>query len=65
VLFVTAIATFLDGRRTGVGKVPSGSHANLSAKEAAAFDLPAEELHHSHDEDIAGGRSRSRDGEHV
>jgi ACS family tartrate transporter-like MFS transporter len=65
VLFVTSIATFLYGRRTGAGKVPSGSHADLLAKEAAAFDLPAEELHHSHDDDIAGGRPRSRDGEPV
>jgi ACS family tartrate transporter-like MFS transporter len=65
VLFVTAVATFLYGRRTGAGKVPAGSHADLLAKEAAAFDLPAEELHHSHDEDIAGVRPRSRDGEPV
>lgn len=53
-LFVTSIATFLYGRATGAGRVPTGSHEDLLAREAAALDVPAEETHHSHDEDIVG-----------
>ena len=49
VLFITATATFLYGRKIHAGKVPSLSHEDLLAKEAAAFDLPAEELHHRGD----------------
>jgi MFS transporter, ACS family, tartrate transporter len=56
VLFLTSIATFLYGRATGAGRVPSGSHEDLLAKEAAALDLPSEETHHSHDEDIVRAR---------
>jgi len=49
VLFITATATFLYGRKIHAGKVPPLSHEDLLAKEAAAFDLPAEELHHRGD----------------
>jgi len=52
VLFITATATFLYGRKIHAGKVPPLSHEDLLAKEAAAFDLPAEELHHRGDPDI-------------
>jgi MFS transporter, ACS family, tartrate transporter len=52
VLFITAIATFLYGRTIHAGKVPTGSHEDLLAKEVAAFDLAAEELHHRGDPDI-------------
>jgi ACS family tartrate transporter-like MFS transporter len=59
VLFVTAIATFLYGRRTGAGTVPTASHEDLLAKEAAAFELPADELHHRGDPtDVADRRNR-------
>jgi ACS family tartrate transporter-like MFS transporter len=61
VLFLTSIATFLYGRATRAGRVPVGSHEDLLAKEAAALDLPSDETHHSHDEDIsptAPGRDR-------
>jgi len=58
VLFVTAIATFIYGRRTGAGKVPTGSHEDLLAKEAAAFELPADELQHRGDPtDVADRRN--------
>jgi MFS transporter, ACS family, tartrate transporter len=49
VLFITATATFLYGRTIHAGKVPTGSHEDLLAKEVAAFDLPADELHHRGD----------------
>jgi ACS family tartrate transporter-like MFS transporter len=49
VLFITAIATFLYGRKIHAGKVPPLSHEDLLAREAAAFDLPAEELRHRGD----------------
>jgi len=49
VLLVTAIATFLYGRRTGAGTIPTASHEDVLAKVTAAFDLPAEELHHRGD----------------
>ena len=52
VLFITATATFLYGRKIHAGKVPPLSHEDLLAKEAAAFDLPAEELHHRGDPDV-------------
>ena len=59
VLFVTAIATFLYGRRTGAGTVPTASHEDLLAKEAAAFELPADELHHRGDPtDVTDRRNR-------
>jgi MFS transporter, ACS family, tartrate transporter len=59
VLLVTAVATFLYGRRTGAGTVPTASHEDVLAKEAAAFDLPADELHHRGDETIGtDGRRR-------
>jgi MFS transporter, ACS family, tartrate transporter len=51
VLFITSIATFLYGRTIHAGKVPTGSHEDLLAKEVAAFDLPSEELHHRGDPD--------------
>src|SRR6478752_2332686 len=49
VLFITAIATFLYGRKIHAGKVPPLSHEDLLAKETAAFDLPAGERHHRGD----------------
>jgi ACS family tartrate transporter-like MFS transporter len=49
VLFLTAVATFLYGRTIHAGKVPTGSHEDLLAKEVAAFDLASEELHHRDD----------------
>jgi ACS family tartrate transporter-like MFS transporter len=52
VLFITATATFLYGRKIHAGQVPTGSHEDLLAKEVAAFDLAAEELHHRGDPDI-------------
>ena len=59
VLLVTAIATFLYGRRTGAGTVPTTSHEDLLAKEAAAFEMPADELHHRGDPtDVADRRNR-------
>jgi MFS transporter, ACS family, tartrate transporter len=59
VLLVTAIATFLYGRRTGAGTVRTASHEDLLAKEAAAFELPADELHHRGDPtDVADNRGR-------
>jgi ACS family tartrate transporter-like MFS transporter len=61
VLFLTSVATFLYGRRIGAGRVPSVEPTHRLAREAAALDLPAEELHHSHDEDIVPG-GRPRDG---
>ena len=60
VLFVTAIATFLYGRRTGAGTVPTASHEDLLAKEAAAFELPADELRHRADaRNVSDDRTRS------
>jgi ACS family tartrate transporter-like MFS transporter len=56
VLAITAAATFLYGRRTGAGTVPTASHEDVLAKEAAAFDLPADELHHRGDPDVADTR---------
>jgi len=53
VLFITAAATFLYGRKIKAGNVPTGSHEDLIAKEAGAFDLPSEELHHRGDPDAA------------
>ena len=41
VLLVTAVGTYLYGRRTGAGKVPPTSRDDLLAKETAAFDLPS------------------------
>jgi ACS family tartrate transporter-like MFS transporter len=62
VLLVTAMATVLYGRRTGAGTVPAASHEDVLAKEVAAFDLPADELHHrggpTDPTDVADGRSR-------
>jgi MFS transporter, ACS family, tartrate transporter len=49
VLFITAVATFLYGRKVHAGKVPTGSHEDVLAKEVAAFDLASEELHHRGD----------------
>jgi ACS family tartrate transporter-like MFS transporter len=46
VLAITAAATFLYGRRIGAGRVPTATHEDVLATETAAFDLPAEELHH-------------------
>jgi ACS family tartrate transporter-like MFS transporter len=53
VLFITAAATYLYGRKIHAGNVPTGSHDDLLAKEAGAFDLPSEELHHRGDPDAA------------
>ena len=44
VLFITAVATYLYGRRIHAGNVPTGSQQDLLAKEVAGFDLPSEEL---------------------
>jgi ACS family tartrate transporter-like MFS transporter len=49
VLAVTAVATFLYGRSAHAGRVPTASHEDLLAKEAAAFEMPADELHHRGD----------------
>jgi hypothetical protein len=49
VLFITAVATFLYARTIHAGKVPTGSHEDVLAKEVAAFDLASEELHHRGD----------------
>lgn len=38
-------STFLYGRKIDAGKVPPLSHEESLAREAAAVDLPAEELH--------------------
>lgn len=46
VLFITAVATYLYGRRIHAGNVPTGSQQDLLAKEVAGFDLPSEELQH-------------------
>jgi MFS transporter, ACS family, tartrate transporter len=51
VLFITAVATFLYARTIHAGKVPTGSHEDVLAKEVAAFDLASEELHHRGDPD--------------
>jgi len=61
VLFITAVATFLYGRRTGAGRVPPTAPSHLLAREAAALDFPAEELHHSRDEDVPRTRTRGDD----
>ena len=59
VLLVTAIATFLYGRRTGAGTIPTASHEDVLAKVTAAFDLPADDLHHRGDPtDVSDERSR-------
>ena len=57
VLLVTAVGTYLYGRRTGAGKVPPTSRDDLLAKETAAFDLPSDELHHHGDSDVAIDRA--------
>ncbi|GAB5894201.1 MFS transporter [Mycolicibacterium mageritense] len=49
VLFLSAAGTFLYGRRVHPGPVPAGSPDDVLAKEAAAFDLPSEELRHRGD----------------
>ena len=46
VLFVTAVATFLYGRKAHAGAVPTEPHEHLLATEAAAFEIPSDELHH-------------------
>ena len=58
VLFITAIATYLYGRHTGAGKVPTGQHEDLLAKEAAASTSPADDLHHRGDPDVTDNRNR-------
>lgn len=58
-LFLSAAGTFLYGRKVHAGRVPTGSHADLLAKEAAAFDLPSEELHHRGDPDGPSVNPRS------
>ena len=58
VLLVTAIATFLYGRRTGAGTIPTASHEDVLAKVTAAFDLPADERHHRGDPTDVSQRSR-------
>jgi ACS family tartrate transporter-like MFS transporter len=45
VLFITAVATFVYGRKVGAGRVPTASRVDVLAKEAAAFDLLADEPH--------------------
>jgi ACS family tartrate transporter-like MFS transporter len=55
VLAVTAVATFLYARRTHAGKVPPATHEDVLAKEAAAFEMPADELPHR------GGRAEVTD----
>jgi MFS transporter, ACS family, tartrate transporter len=62
VLFLTSIATFIYGRATHAGRVPVGSHEDLLAKEAAALDLPADELRPSRGDGpsrAAPGRDRN------
>jgi MFS transporter, ACS family, tartrate transporter len=58
VLLVTAIATFLYGRRTGAGTIPTASHEDVLAKVTADVDLPADELHHRGDPTDVSRRSR-------
>jgi ACS family tartrate transporter-like MFS transporter len=58
VLFITAVATFLYGRKIHAGTVPTGTHEDVLAKEAAAFELPADELHHRGDTAVAGDEKR-------
>jgi MFS transporter, ACS family, tartrate transporter len=58
VLAVTAVATFLYGRASGAGRVPVASHEDVLAKEAAGFELPADELHHRGDEQIVSDQRR-------
>jgi ACS family tartrate transporter-like MFS transporter len=59
VLAVTAVATFLYGRSTHAGRVPTASHEDVLAKEAAAFEMPADELHHRGDPaEVADRRDR-------
>ena len=48
-LLITAVATFLYGRKIDGGHVATGSHEDVQAKEVAAFDLAPEELHHRDD----------------
>ncbi|HEY4605853.1 MAG TPA: MFS transporter [Blastococcus sp.] len=55
VLAVTAVATFLYARRTHAGTVPPATHEDVLAKEAAAFEMPADELPHR------GGRAEVTD----
>jgi MFS transporter, ACS family, tartrate transporter len=49
------VATFLYARRTHAGKVPPATHEDVLAKEAAAFEMPADELPHR------GGRAEVTD----
>jgi ACS family tartrate transporter-like MFS transporter len=49
VLAITAVATFFYGRSTHAGRVPTASHEDVLAKEAAAFEMPSDELHHRGD----------------
>ncbi len=59
VLAVTAVATFLYGRSAHAGRVPTASHEDVLAKEAAAFEMPADELHHRGDPaEVADRRDR-------
>ena len=51
VLFITAAATFLYGRKIHAGNVPTGSHDDLLVKETATFDRPPEELHRRGDQE--------------
>jgi len=49
VLAITAVATFFYGRSAHAGRVPTASHEDVLAKEAAAFEMPSDELHHRGD----------------
>ena len=49
VLLITAVATFLYGRKIDGGQVPTAPHDDVLAKEVAAFDFAPEELHHQDD----------------
>ena len=60
VLFITAVATFLYGRTIHAGQVPTGSHEDVLAKEVAAFDVAAEELHHRDDASAPSATPRAK-----
>jgi ACS family tartrate transporter-like MFS transporter len=60
VLAVTAVATFLYGRSAHAGRVPTASHEDVLAKEAAAFEMPADELRHRGDPADATDRRNRR-----
>lgn len=61
VLLVTAIATFLYGRKIDAGKVPPLSDEDRLAKELAAVEVPAEEPHRYTPTVLAAPREKTRE----